>query len=256
MTRIFVFIFLFAISCLCLIWAISSSKVHDFEGKCTMCHMDGQNLTLVDQVDVLCYKCHIMNKEKSHPVNIKPDKAIPLTMHLDKNGQMTCVTCHDVHKEDKTQNKAELSGLLWGHVQGKAFCLLCHNDSKQDATWRHQTAIQYAHPAGKLTETSSGSILDKTSTECLSCHDGTISKFPQVEVRQGVWQHGIGMSHPIGVDYPRSEEFTYAEALPKQIQLFDGKLGCLSCHDIYSKEANMLVMDNRKSKLCLTCHRK
>lgn len=250
------FAFILIVSCLYLIWAVSNSKVHNFEGKCTLCHVSSQNLTLVDRVDVLCDGCHTIDKARSHPINLKPNKAIPLTLHLDKDGRLTCATCHDVHKEDKTQNKAQLSSLLWGHIRGKAFCLLCHSDAKQDALWRHQTAIQYAHPAGKLTEASVGSLLDKSSTECLSCHDGTISKFPQVEVRQGRWQHGIGMSHPIGVDYPRAEDFTPEEALPKQIQLFGGKLGCLSCHEIYTRGPNMLVMNNQKSRLCLTCHKK
>jgi predicted CXXCH cytochrome family protein len=36
--------------------------------------------------------------------------------------------------------------------------------------------------------------------------------------------------------------------------LFDGNLGCGSCHSAYSKEPHLLVMNNRGSKLCLSCH--
>lgn len=256
-------IFLCLSFCLFTLWAVSNFKMHDFEGKCTLCHSitpdknnPQQNLVFVDAIDTLCSRCHTINQEKSHPVKVRPEKDIPLAGHLDKDGLLTCTTCHDVHKEDKTKDRSELPGLLWGHVRGRAFCSLCHNKEALDARWRHQTAIPYAHSYGKLIQDEGGSLLDKYSTECLSCHDGTISKVAQVEVRQGVWQHGIGESHPIGVDYPRSGAYASVESLPEEIRLFDGKIGCLSCHEIYNKEPHMLVMNNRKSRLCFTCHKK
>ena len=254
---------LFLTCSLYIIFAISSGKMHDFQDKCSMCHVNvpgedtkGQELIFTDEIDRLCVRCHTINERMSHPIKIRPRKEIPLAAHLDKNAAMTCSTCHDVHKEDKTSDDSELSGLLWGHVRGRAFCSLCHSEETLGAAWRHQTAIPYAHPYGKLIETAGGSLLDKFSAECLSCHDGTISKAPQVEVKQGVWQHGIGMSHPVGVEYPRFGDFTYPESLPEEVRLFDGRIGCLSCHEIYTEEKNMLVMNNRGSRLCLTCHKK
>ncbi len=254
---------LFVICSLCIILAISAGKKHDFKGKCPMCHVNtpvegaaGQELIFADEIDRLCGQCHAINERMSHPIKIRPRKETPLAAHLDRNGEMTCATCHDVHKEDKAPDDPELSGLLWGHVRGRAFCSLCHSEETLGAAWKHQTAIPYAHPYGKLVETSEGSLLDKFSAECLSCHDGTISKAPQVEVRQGVWRHGIGMSHPVGVGYPRSGDFAYPESLPKEVRLFDGKVGCLSCHEIYAEEKDMLVMNNKGSRLCLTCHKK
>lgn len=254
---------LFVISSLYIIFAISAGKKHDFEGKCPICHVNtpdkgatGQILIFTNEIDKACGQCHSINERMSHPIKVRPRKGTPLAAHLDKNGTMTCTTCHDVHKEDKTSDDYELSGLLWGHVRGRAFCSLCHSEETLGAAWHHQTAIPYAHPYGKLTETAGGSLLDKFSAECLSCHDGTISKAPQVEVRQGAWQHGIGMSHPVGVEYPRSGDFTYPGSLPASVRLFDGRIGCLSCHEIYSAEKNMLVMNNKGSRLCLTCHKK
>lgn len=229
-----------------------------------MCHINTpdkdsrlQDLSFTDEVDKLCARCHTINQQKSHPIKIKPSKDIPLAAHLDKNGLITCTTCHDVHKEDKTSNSSELSGLLWGHITGRAFCGLCHNNETLDVKWRHQTAIPFAHSYGKYVSSGGGGQLDKYSRECLSCHDGTISKFPQVEVQQGVWQHKTGTSHPIGIEYPRSGDFAYPGSLPDEIELFDGKVGCLSCHRIYNnRQHNMLVMNNNKSRLCLTCHKK
>jgi predicted CXXCH cytochrome family protein len=252
------------IVCFCIFRAITGSKMHDFEGKCVMCHTTmpdkdttTRDLLFVDEIDRLCDKCHTINKQKSHPINVRPNKDIPLKAHLDKNGLLTCTSCHDVHKEDKTSIDSELSGLMWGHVKGRAFCALCHNKEALASDWRHQTALPYAHANGKLLQAPAGARLDKFSTECLSCHDGTLSKTPQVEVTQGVWQHGSGQeSHPIGVEYPRSGDFQYPESLPGEIRLFDGKVGCLSCHEMYSKENNKLALNNNRSRLCFSCHKK
>ncbi len=262
-TIVYPAVFLSAILCYCAIQAITGFKIHDFEGKCALCHSNipdkntlREELAFTDSIDKLCDKCHTTDKNKSHPINLKLTVNTPLTAHLDKNGLLTCTTCHDIHKEEKTSNRSDLSGLLWGHLKGRAFCSLCHTNETTGANWQHQTAIPYAHSNGKLLQAADGAPLDKLSTECLSCHDGTISRFPQIAVKQGIWQHEKGESHPIGVDYPRSEEFTSPEALPKEIRLFDGTIGCLSCHEIYNKEYNMLAMNNRRSRLCLTCHKK
>lgn len=255
---------LFVIICLGFIWALSNFKMHNFEGKCQLCHItipgenqSAANLTLVDELEQKCGTCHQLNKQKSHPIKIKPNKDMPLTAHLDKDGFITCTTCHDVHKEDTASAKSEGGGLLWGHVKGRAFCSLCHKEETLNANWQHQSAIPYAHSlGGKFSQVSEDALLDKFSVECLSCHDGTLSKSPQVEVKQGVWKHGIGMSHPIGAAYPRSMDYTPAESLPEEIPLFDGRIGCLSCHEIYNPKDRMLAMDNNKSNLCLTCHNK
>lgn len=262
-TIIYLTAFLALILCLSAIQAITSSKIHDFEGKCEICHKNipdkdtpGKNLEFTDDIDKLCDKCHTIDKKKSHPIKLRPMENNLLTAHLDKNGLMTCTTCHNIHKENTISSKSELSGLLWGHLKGRSFCSLCHTSENTNANWQHQTAIPYAHSFGKLLQTADGAPLDKLSTECLSCHDGTVSQFPQIAVKQGIWRHEIGESHPIGVDYPRSNEFTSPEALPKEIRLFDGKIGCLSCHEVYDKKYNMLSMNNNRSRLCLACHKK
>ena len=262
-TILYPIIVLLSVLCFCAIQAVTGPKIHDFEGKCAVCHSNipgrnavAENLIFTDDIEKLCDKCHTVDKNKSHPINLKPMKNTPLAAHLDKNGLITCTTCHDIHKEDKTSNQLELSGLLWGHLKGRAFCSLCHTSETTSTNWQHQTAIPYAHSYGKLVQTADGAPLDRLSAECLSCHDGTVSQFPQIAVKQGIWQHEIGESHPIGVDYPRSGEFTSPESLPKEVRLFDGKIGCLSCHEIYNKENNMLSMNNMKSRLCLTCHKK
>jgi predicted CXXCH cytochrome family protein len=59
----------------------------------------------------------------------------------------------------------------------------------------------------------------------------------------------------IGPD-KKMNEYRPAGMLDKNISLFDGKVGCGTCHNIYSQIRNLLVLDNARSKLCLECHLK
>ena len=43
-------------------------------------------------------------------------------------------------------------------------------------------------------------------------------------------------------------------SLDRRIRLFNGRVECSSCHSPYSDEASLLVMPNRQSALCLSCH--
>ena len=242
-------------------------KKHNFVGQCQICHASVPSrdtpfeaITFTDQLDRLCARCHKLQERTSHPVGVMAQGAAALQRYLDKEGRLTCVTCHDVHKEDRPlQDATEAKGLLRGHVRGREFCAACHNERSLGASWRHGLAVPYAHPSGKLVQSENGSTVDRFSVECLSCHDGVISKLGKVTVRQGEYQHGIGITHPIGVGYPRggiSDEYVAPEQLPKAIQLFDGKVGCLSCHSLYGGGKDLLVMDNMGSALCVSCHRK
>ena len=40
----------------------------------------------------------------------------------------------------------------------------------------------------------------------------------------------------------------------KGIRLFNGKLSCVSCHDLKNSTKYNLVMDNSSSALCFSCH--
>lgn len=249
---------------------LGRAKKHDFTGKCSLCHtqvpgagasFEQAVLTLNNDVDHLCVQCHAMNKGTSHPVDVSPGRTIALQRYLDGNGRLTCITCHDVHKEDHAGDVVpEAAGLLRGHAKGRAFCMTCHDEEILGANWRHTLAVNYAHtPRGKFTQSSGGGLLDEYSVECLSCHDGVISKMGAVDVHSGEFKHGIGLSHPVGVEYPQmsfKNDYVPVSALPPEVPLFQGKIGCLTCHSPYGGKKSFLVEENRRSTLCLTCHRK
>lgn len=107
-----------------------------------------------------------------------------------------------------------------------------------------------------------------SSLVCLSCHDGTVATSTigsahaiLIGVREGFGAPGEeGLrDHPIGVKYPsgrrdyRPESFVVSQG---RVRLPGGRVECISCHDPHNEAGvdGMLVVSNRRSALCLTCH--
>lgn len=89
---------------------------------------------------------------------------------------------------------------------------------------------------------------------CIVCHDGLIASpahFCTVEC-------GFVAPHSILKEYPprlRQDAYAPLETLKdKGIRLFNGKVSCVSCHDLNKNDKNHLIMDNSRSALCLSCH--
>jgi hypothetical protein len=99
---------------------------------CTVCHVtvpaegsqprrDG-NLRFAGDIIGLCSSCH-EGYRHMHPVKIAvaPDMKSPEDLPLDKDGKITCITCHDVMEGHGVARKRR--------VAGKALCLNCHSDT-------------------------------------------------------------------------------------------------------------------------------
>lgn len=107
-------------------------------------------------------------------------------------------------------------------------------------------------------------LLDPISMECLGCHDGTLAKAVNHRISDGDTQRvksieTIKGSHPIGMDYntfARSKEYVPSDTLAANIKLINGKVGCVSCHNLLGRNDKYLVVDNTKSGLCFSCHNK
>lgn len=91
-------------------------------------------------------------------------------------------------------------------------------------------------------------------SECIVCHDGStasIAHYCTVDC-------SVVTPHSIMKDYPPAlKEGSYAPVTSleeKGIRLFNGKLGCVSCHDLKKKKGAHLIMDNAGSALCFSCH--
>lgn len=259
---------------LCLLFAAigfcMQKDPHDFTNdECTICHStDTQGTKVGGDITKKCMTCHTKLYENGymHPVDITPDKvSIPLDMPLSDNGSLTCVTCHDPHTPQKTPFGTK-SVYLRRFEKGKAFCDICHMNAMPTATG-HQVVFRNAHFKEKESPSNAIMHIDDMSRDCISCHDGSFGS--SVSLRTGDWSHSTdflkfdkGGKHPIGMNYEiaRSSRklnmLKPLDAVDKRIRFFNkGCIGCGTCHDPYSVKYKKLVMENKRSALCYSCHK-
>jgi predicted CXXCH cytochrome family protein len=224
--------------------------VHKFEGSCENCHVSLKEAKMfVRSIDSLCADCH-RSIGLSHPTGSKPSMPMPEGFSLDWTGRMTCATCHDIHGEAKY--------LLRSGTTGREFCLLCH----QLGEGKHGGVVATAHSSSTrklkgLEVTDANNPLDRETMTCLSCHDSTIGGAARATVGSGVWSHNQGASHPIGTSYSSAYNRKRAGLHPlsrvnPSLRFYNGKVGCGTCHNPYSKEPHILAM--KAKDLCNACH--
>ena len=107
-----------------------------------------------------------------------------------------------------------------------------------------------------------GSI-DVESHGCLSCHDDITVTIPRAnETKRDKMQRRQNMAdHPIAMEYEliamrNIREYFFPIMNTDQIRLFNGKVGCGSCHSLYAQTDKHLVKQNNQGQLCRTCHNK
>lgn len=99
---------------------------------CVVCHISApaegsapakeNNLKFGGDLVALCSSCHESYKHM-HPVKIAvaPDMKSPEDLPLDRDGKITCITCHDAMEASGVHRRRRLVG--------RALCLNCHVDS-------------------------------------------------------------------------------------------------------------------------------
>ncbi len=99
---------------------------------CIVCHVSApaegsvpakeNNLRFSGDLVALCSSCHESYKHM-HPVKIAvaPDMKSPEDLPLDRDGKITCITCHDVMEASGVHRRRR--------IVGRALCLNCHVDS-------------------------------------------------------------------------------------------------------------------------------
>lgn len=105
--------------------------------------------------------------------------------------------------------------------------------------------------------------IDPLSTGCLGCHDGAAAVAVTANLRNDPYRRPHGQSgpdHPIGMEYRAyagaGRGFKAIFEGSNKMVFVDGKVGCLTCHDPMNPAKGHLVMSDRRSALCLTCHDK
>jgi predicted CXXCH cytochrome family protein len=275
MKRKIIFLVLVALAFAGAAYTLLERRGHDFTpDQCADCHATDpvkgkpETLAMKASLTVLCGRCHQthLTNSVSHPTDVVPNQATPPPdLPLSWEGKVNCSTCHDIHAG--VLNDAPVNAkMLRRDASGVSFCAACHvHDPQTAGSGGHIGQVGIAHMRYSA-DAVPGSKIDKVSSMCLSCHDGSVGGQSPVQVSSGSWQHGVAMSrydpqgsHPIGIKYlaayRRSAGGLRAPAsLNPAIKLIDGRVGCPSCHDIYSGEKSRLVVAN--ARLCTECHDK
>ncbi len=102
--------------------------------------------------------------------------------------------------------------------------------------------------------------IDPESMTCVSCHDDITVSVPQenetYRQRRARWttmsDHAIGMRYAAVAR--QIGEFNYPPTDAERIRLFDGKVGCGSCHSLYADNPAYLAVKQNYGRLCRSCH--
>ena len=245
-----------------LLAGLDPDHPHRFAGACNTCHLGlADPGMLIGDINLLCARCHQNRTTRSHPSGFTPTRELP-GMFPTTGGRMVCVTCHLPHPPMGDSGAGPVGGgmnpyMLRYPEAGKRLCPQGHPAESFGAGSSHTVSLGLAHRMEPDPEAVK--LLDRSSVECLACHDGTVSS--NVERGGASWNHagGIGLSHPIGVVYQdavrRPDSRLHPErSLPEALTLVNGQVECVTCHDHYSSVPGLLVMDNSGSRLCLSCH--
>lgn len=238
--------------------AYAAAVQHQFEGSCDVCHQKvpqqpGDDPALTKDVNGACLSCHQV-PAVGHPVDVKAEQAqIPAGFPL-QSLRVHCATCHQPCDGADANNPY----MLRGELRQEAFCSNCHAVSALPDKKKHYGISGIAHPRSTEPLPGDTGITDDITDICLSCHLGG-GAGPPANVLIGETALP-GHSHRVGQDYEQragqNRELTNYEAVAEVVVLREGKVGCLSCHNIYSQHPPLLTMSNSGSGLCLTCHNK
>ena len=265
-----VILFLFLTLILIVVYCMEREPHKFSQAECQSCHITDTSGNIVKDMltaplVTLCERCHakIFSEGYLHPVNVRPRNVrVPAGFPLSRYGEITCSTCHDIHSSYLTPYGTP-SHFLRQYETGSKFCEACHSGASLKLG--HAEVMDEAHFQTKYVEISSSQLIDPISSKCVSCHDGAYAS--SISIRAGTWSHSSELmtndegTHPIGTDYEsarlsrgKKTDLRPIDLVDRRIQFFDGKVGCGSCHDPYSNTEKDLVMSDKNSQLCLSCH--
>lgn len=228
---------------------------HTLQGGCQTCHLtdpsDGP-LIFVGNLDSICQSCHTLAREFNHPSQVKTTLSLPGDFWRDDENRVNCATCHDPHPEEH----GTYPFLLRRNAANRDFCLLCHT-GPITSEGSHVGVTLLAHNKN-YTPSQSGATLDQASRDCITCHDGSgEGKHAPFCLLLSDQDHSC-TAHIIGLDYDeavrKNKELRPRSGLDPVISFYEGKIGCLSCHNIYSSRPDMLSYSMSQSALCMACH--
>ena len=168
---------------------------------------------------------------------------------------------------------------------GSLGCTFCHAPHSGlggvTPLWNQTLSSQTYTPYTSSTYKQQGNtqpILGKSSSLCLSCHDGTVAvgqtaAYGQIPVsgtmnNQDVFGTNLSGSHPFSLVLPIKDAADLVASLVAQgvtadptgaVKLVAGNVECTSCHNPHTQAIdpiaqNFLVRDSSNGQMCLACH--
>lgn len=133
--------------------------------------------------------------------------------------------------------------------------------------------------AQSLQMSKANSYYDIESQKCVICHDGSIGVSIDINRNlsgRAVNQFSNSKDHPVGMQYDsvyfqRPDEYVNPRLLTKSVQLVEGKVSCISCHQVATilnstirfaqTVDNQCPVDTKVNNtgmkyVCLACHLK
>ncbi|MGB7844200.1 MAG: cytochrome c3 family protein [Candidatus Acidiferrum sp.] len=170
-------------------------------------------------------------------------------------------------------------------VQGSLGCTFCHAPHSglggNTPLWNQTLSSQTYTPYTSTTYKQQGNtqpLLGKSSSLCLSCHDGTVAigqtaVFGKIPVtgsmnNSDVLGTNLSGSHPFSLVVPIKDSADLVASLAAQgvtadpagaVKLVNGNVECTSCHNPHVQAIdqiaqNFLVRDSSNAQMCLACH--
>lgn len=213
-------------------------------------------------INDLCAGCHEGLEVVSHKLCVVPSFEIQSSLPLEKGCGITCATCHEPHMAVLDPDTGEETHMLRPGVAGKNPCDSCHGGEYSNAHMQtHRPSMDRAHGYADFKVVDFGIDLDPLTFMCLGCHDRP--DYPErTEPGSELWRHGNNtfVPHVVGVDYDElawdNRNLRLADR-DESLPLFDGKIGCGTCHDPYRPGGGLqlrLKDGEDKSMLCMGCH--
>lgn len=155
----------------------------DDTGRCVHCHKGKPvraDTLFTRDIVTLCRECHSMADRMSHPVDIRPSDKAYSGLPLDREGTITCSTCHDPHSEpfsttpyvnrgivERLRNIFSSAGFRTYFLRGAntegQLCLSCHDKEEIDSGYL-ETPITFER--------------DYTGSKaCKRCHEAIYSEW-------------------------------------------------------------------------------
>ncbi len=121
----------------------------------------------------------------------------------------------------------------------------------------HLFAVFVAHAKAYTAPQMGNYMIDGISSGCLNCHDGQVGPFARYCLPS---QGEQCTNHPIGVEYSLASATNLGlrslESVSPLISLYEGRVGCASCHSHYSLEKKLLTVEKMQGILSQQCHPK